>query len=125
MISYEKLEKLKNRAVNILLLVSVLSFLLAVFGAYRPELIMSNSMYPLLKKGNIVLAKKFTDTDTVISGDIYTYKNPDDLITITHRCISKEDVNGETVYVFKGDNNDSEDPVRVRKKWIKYRLVLF
>ncbi len=124
-ISYEKLDKIKNRIINIILLLSVIIFLFAVFGKYRPELIMSNSMYPLLKRGNVVLAQRFSTDDPVTSGEIYTYQNPDDLITITHRCIGSENMDGEEVYVFKGDNNAQADTVRVKKEWIKYRLVKY
>ncbi len=124
-ISLEKLDKAKKTAVNILLIFSVLVLLITIFGKYRPELILSNSMYPVLKRGNIVLAEEFTKDDTVVSGQIYTYQNPDDLLTITHRCIGIEEMDGEEVYVFKGDNNAEADAERVRKNWIKYRLIRF
>ncbi len=116
---------IKRFLVNIILAVSILLLILAVFGTYRPEIVMTGSMKPVLNEGDIILAKKVELEDPIRMGDIYTYKNPDIFGTITHRCIRTENMDGETVYVFKGDNNEVEDPVRVRRNWIRYRLIKY
>ena len=116
---------IKRFLVNIILAVSILLLILAVFGTYRPEIVMTGSMKPVLNEGDIILAKKVEPEDPIRMGEIYTYKNPDIFGTITHRCIRMENMDGETVYVFKGDNNEEEDPVRVRRNWIRYRLIKY
>ena len=121
-IAYKTAEKARKYIINALLIAAVLLFLLACFGKYRPELIMSDSMYPVLKKGNIVLAQRISTEDGIECGKVYTYKTPDKNYTVTHRCIGYEYFDGEIRYIFKGDNNDKNDPVLIRKSWIIYIL---
>ena len=114
-----------NLTVNIVVVVSLIVLLLSIFGSYRPEIILSGSMKPLLNEGDIAIARKVGREEIIRMGDIYTYKNPGVFGTVTHRCIRTEDEGGETVYVFKGDNNEMEDEVRVKRSWIKYKLVRY
>lgn len=116
---------LKSFLINLLLVISILLLVTAVFGTYRPEIVMTGSMKPVLNEGDIVIGKKVAPKESIRMGDIYTYKDPDVFGTITHRCIRCENMDGETVYVFKGDNNDTEDTVRVRRNWIRYRLIKY
>ena len=37
-------------------------------------------------------------------------------------CIAEEDKNGEKYYIFKGDNNDEEDPKPIHRKRIKFKI---
>ena len=55
-------------------------------------------------------------------GGIYTYVGDNGLYTVTHRIIAEEDKNGEKYYIFKGDNNDEEDPKPIHRKRIKFKI---
>lgn len=69
--------------------------------------ITSSSMWPSLKKGDLILIKGISSKEEVKQGDIIVYKNPKGF-TI-HRIIQ---LNEETV-ITKGDaNNTSDEPIR-------------
>ena len=55
-------------------------------------------------------------------GGIYTYVGDNGLYIVTHRIIAEEDKNGEKYYIFKGDNNDEEDPKPIHRKRIKFKI---
>ena len=63
--------------------------------------IASNSMYPKLKKGDVVIIK--LDCDTYKVGDIITFK--DENMYTTHRLKLKDN----NQYITKGDANNTED----------------
>lgn len=83
---------------------------------------MSESMLPVLKKDTIVIGKVVDSDDDICVGDIYTYKNPDNDYTVTHRIIAD---NGDGTFVFKGDNNSKEDRIFVKDEWIKYKIIWY
>lgn len=114
------IEKIKSCLLNALLVCSLLVFFIAMFGKYRPTIIMSDSMYPVLKTGQVKIAEKVSSDDIISIGDVYMYQSPEKDYTITHRCIG---INGAGDYIFKGDNNEHEDKAAVKRSWIRYRLV--
>lgn len=122
-IDKEKAEKIERMAFNILLVAALILFFVTLIGKYKPLFIMSDSMYPSLKKGQVVAARKVDDDEVIKVGNVYTYQNPDYYYTVTHRCIEKIEENNETVYIFKGDNNKDADEVSVKRDWIKYRVL--
>lgn len=98
----------------------------AIFCAFtitgtKPMFIMSGSMEPVIRTGTIVIGKKVDNNSDIRVGDIYTYKNPDKDYTITHRIVSAN----ENGFVFKGDNNQKQDPVLVEPEWIQYKIVWY
>jgi signal peptidase len=73
---------------------------------YPMAAITSGSMWPTLKKGDLVLIKGVTNKEEVKIGDIIVYRNPQGF-TI-HRIVSTN----ETTIITKGDaNNVSDAPV--------------
>lgn len=82
----------------------------------RILIIKSNSMYPKLEKGDIVLIKKYNN---YIKGDIITYSFEDNYL-VTHRIIEK---NNEG-FITKGDNNNSEDNELIKLENIKGKVIL-
>jgi len=74
--------------------------------------ISSGSMWPALKKGDLVLIKGVDGKEDIEIGDVVVYKNPKGF-TI-HRVVSM----GDTTLVTKGDANNTKDPS------IKYEDVI-
>lgn len=76
----------------------------------------SNSMYPVLKKGDIILIKRYNNYK---NGDIITYAEDSNYL-VTHRIIEKNNNSFKT----KGDNNDSEDDKTIKLKNIKGKVII-
>lgn len=80
-----------------------------VFG-YSPFTLQSNSMYPILKKGDLIISKKYDGKEIKVN-DIISFKarlNSEDYIN-THRVVDVTLDEGVYLYKTKGDNNDEED----------------
>ena len=74
--------------------------------------VVSESMIPDYKIGDIVVVKK-VNSDTLKIGDDVTYLGRESNLnglTITHRIISLREENGEYYFVTKGTANEIEDP---------------
>ena len=78
---------------------------------------MSNSMSPVIEKGNKIIIKKQNEYEI---GDIITYINNDGNL-ITHRIIKKY----EDGFITKGDNNNTEDKEKVRKNQVLGKIIHF
>ncbi|MFW6174191.1 MAG: signal peptidase I [Chloroflexota bacterium] len=90
------------------------------FFGYQPMVVMSGSMAPTLKAGDIAVMRP-VDPMTLELGDVITYQSRGR--TITHRII-RADVNSDAVaYVLRGDANESADPVRVTPEKIQGEVV--
>ena len=82
-----------------------------IFG-YHTYVIASNSMYPVLKYGDVVLVKE-TGYDTIKKGDIITYYGKEGEVKnkiITHEVIDILTENNTTVLKTKGRANTGVDP---------------
>lgn len=84
----------------------------AILG-YRTYTVASNSMYPVLKYGDVILVKEILFEDIKI-GDIITYMGTTgefkDKI-ITHEVVDIEDKDGEVTLKMKGRANTGYDPL--------------
>lgn len=95
-----------------------------IFG-YRPFFIMSESMEPTIMTHQFVVAVPVQPEDVEV-GDIVTYdlySNVTDKIkqTIIHRVVT---INEDGTFIFKGDNNQSEDkPVAASR--IGYKIIWY
>ena len=83
-------------------------FMLGLFN-YQPIAIMSNSMNPTFRKGDIVIYKK---TKNILPGDIIVFKYENQIIV--HRVISINEY-----YITKGDANNTVDYIKIKKEDIK------
>ena len=83
-------------------------FMLALFS-YQPLAILSNSMNPTFKRGDVIIFKK---DDNVAVGDIIVFQYQDQIIA--HRVVGINEY-----YVTKGDANNSVDYIKVKKEDIK------
>lgn len=76
------------------------------FFGWKPFIVLSGSMETQIMTGDVVVVKEI-DTSTLKEGNIIAFK--DDEVVITHRIERIEVVDGETRYITKGDNNNTED----------------
>ena len=104
---------------GVILVIAVSAYLFCTFGPYRPMIVMSRSMEPSIKRGDILIGEKVTKETCLDVGDVCTYIPMDAGYTVTHRIIA---INGDT-YVFKGDNNEKEDEEIVSRDRIKYHII--
>lgn len=126
---YEKkilrIHKKKNRKSNTLSYIPYLCFfvifalfLTGVFS-YKPVAIVSNSMYPKIKRGDVVISEqiKKSDLKNIQLYDIIEYKLDNSIIV--HRVVAIDfDKKGNYVYITKGDNNKNKDPKKVTEDQI-------
>ena len=77
---------------------------------YRSMSIGSQSMYPNISKGDIVVIEQY-DTDeeirSIIKGEVLVFKH--DGIIIVHRVTNVREKDGRIIFNTKGDNNNAED----------------
>ena len=83
-------------------------FMLGLFN-YQPIAILSNSMNPTFKRGDVVIYKK---EENILPGDIIVFQYQNQIIV--HRAISINEY-----FVTKGDANNSIDYIKVKKEDIK------
>lgn len=77
-----------------------------VFG-YKPMIVMSGSMETSIYTGDLIFTK-VVEPETLKVGDIIAFREEDNYVT-THRIIKIREVNGETYFETKGDNNNTAD----------------
>lgn len=71
--------------------------------------ILTQSMYPTIKAGDIVITYS-NDDDRYNVGDVITFiSDKNGGITVTHRVVEVFSVNGSYSYKTKGDNNNASD----------------
>ncbi len=83
----------------------------------------TNSMDPIIDKGANSIEIKPLDKEDVHIGDIVSYRATFTEGVVIHRVVDiKEDEKG-LYYIMKGDNNENEDPEKVRFEQIKGVVV--
>lgn len=83
------------------------------FFGYQPAFVPSHSMEPLINQGDLVLVGP-VNADSVQVGDVVLYTLPNHQ-RVLHRVIEiHSGANGDREYIFKGDNNNTEDILPVR-----------
>jgi len=79
------------------------------FLGMKPFIVMTGSMEPNLKIGDMVIIKKISSQNEIQVGDIITYSLENGKDTVTHRVINIVKEDGNIFYQTKGDNNNSPD----------------
>lgn len=90
------------------------------FLGIKTYVIISGSMQPELKIGDIVVVKKITQEDLKI-GDIISFRHGQSVITHRISRIIEED--GERKYITKGDFNNAEDSESVTYNNIEGKVI--
>ena len=108
----------------------VIIIIMGLMIAQHMNVVVSESMEPVLFRGDIVVVEKANflginefDPNDVQVGDIVVYQatwfpNP-----VIHRVINETQINGSKYFVIKGDNNPVEDPELVSPSQITDRVV--
>lgn len=76
------------------------------FFGWKPFIVLSGSMESEIYVGDVVVVKEI-DTKDLKQGDIIAFKSDD--IVVTHRIKEIIEENGQSKYITKGDNNNTED----------------
>ncbi len=108
----------------------IIILIIVLIAAQHLNVVVSGSMEPAFYRGDIVLVEKadflgiheFNPNDVKV-GDVVVYDAAWYDQPVIHRVINIVDINGTTMYVIKGDNNDSPDPYYVKASQIKERVV--
>lgn len=108
----------------------VIILIIVLVAAQHLNVVVSGSMEPAFYRGDIVLVEKADflgihefNPDDVQVGDVVVYDAAWFDQPVIHRIIGTADINGSTMYVIKGDNNNSPDPYYVSKDQIKEKVV--
>ena len=127
MYTIDKIEKKKKRAITLIKIFNIfniLIFLIIVpiliynitliikyiqnpnetpdFFGFKTYEIVSRSMEDTINKNDIIVVKK-VDKNEINENDIISFDNGNEIIT--HRIVEIENINGQTLYTTKGDNN--------------------
>jgi len=94
-------------------------FAVGVFPVF-PSVVLSGSMEPGIKKGDIVLVKKLPG-DRAVVGDVILFHR--DAINITHRVIDVKKGEKDNVYRTRGDANSGPDPEPVSPGQVVGKVV--
>ena len=97
-----------------------LCFGLGVFPI-KPLVIASNSMYPKIHRGDIVLIKNIKPED-LKEGDVIRYRLENYYVVHRIKEIDKDN-NGKYVFVTKGDNNNDVDLLPVKESQFEGIIV--
>lgn len=79
------------------------------FLGYAPMIVLTDSMYPSIQKGDLIIVKE-TDAERLQEGDVISFFDPDSTTNsvVTHRIVRVDYANGLS-FVTKGDANNAED----------------
>ncbi len=114
---------IKGWIVMIASIILIVSFGIGLFP-YKPLVIATNSMYPNIRKGDIVIIVE-KDLDSIKVGDIIRYQMEN--YYVVHRVKEIQETESETrQFITKGDNNNTVDLYPVSdyqvKGVIKYKI---
>lgn len=83
-------------------------------GGVLPLIVLTDSMYPDIKSGDIIICQQ-TEADSIQVGDDISFFDPvgNGTSIVTHRVIEIVEENGQIFFRTKGTNNNTEDKVLV------------
>lgn len=132
MYTIDKIEKKKKRVITSVKIFNILIFLIIVpiliynitliikyiqnpnetpdFFGFKTYEIVSRSMEETINKNDIIVVKK-VDKNEINKNDIISFDNGNEIIT--HRIVGIENINGQTLYTTKGDNNRFVDDEKI------------
>lgn len=99
--------------------VMIIWFFVGVFPVY-PSVIVTGSMMPMIKPGDIVIVKKIKSEEVKFK-DVVQYKQEN--IYIFHRIIDIVEENSAVKYKAKGDNNSAPDSELILPEAIKGKVI--
>ena len=82
-------------------------------GGVSPLIVLTDSMYPKIKSGDLIFCKK-TEAEKVEVGDVISFFDPSGgSSVVTHRVIDVDTIDGVYYFQTQGDNNNIPD-----RKWV-------
>ncbi|MBQ7670605.1 MAG: signal peptidase I [Clostridia bacterium] len=127
----KKGRKVANIIINVILVIAIIIAAISTYisfvstsGNGVPSIfglqllsIQTESMYPTLEPGDLVIDKSIDDTSTLRVNDIITYWTVIDgeRVLNTHRITNIYDGGSYLIFETKGDNNTSADPLTVHE----------
>lgn len=93
------------------------------FGGIMPLIVLTDSMFPDIESGDLIICKTI-DAKDVVKGDVISFYDPagNGTAVVTHTVIDIIDEDGKISFKTKGINNNTEDryPVSEDKLIAKY-----
>lgn len=142
MYTIDKIERKKKRTITLIKIFNVVILLIIVpiliynitiiikyiqnpketpdFLGFKTYEIVSRSMEDTINKNDIIVVKK-VDKNEINENDIISFDNGNEIIT--HRIVDIENINGQTLYTTKGDNNRFVDDEKISFKQIEGKYV--
>lgn len=103
----------------VIVILNIVTLLLINYYSLYITISLSNSMYPTIKKGNILIVKGRVNFNRIKLNDIVVYKVLNIQYPIMHRVIKVLDDR----VITKGDNNQKEDDFIVNEENIIGKLI--
>lgn len=123
----KNMKKIFNFIVGIILVI-IFSFGILVIFSFLPITgnikilsVLSGSMEPQIHTGSLIFIKPEAEYNI---GDVVTRITEEKNVTITHRIIEKEIVDGKTMFTTKGDANNVADNEKVPQEKIVGKVFL-
>ena len=142
MYTIDKIERKKKRTITLIKIFNVVILLIIVpiliynitliikyiqnpketpdFLGFKTYEIVSRSMEDTINKNDIIVVKK-VDKNEINENDIISFDNGNEIIT--HRIVDIENINGQTLYTTKGDNNRFADDEKISFEQIEGKYV--
>ena len=106
---------------TILIIIGVLAivgFVIPSLLGYKPRVVKSGSMEPVIKTGAIAYNDTHAKVEDVKVGDIIVFQIEDSYVT--HRVVS---VNDDNTFTTKGDANKTEDIAPIQFDWFRGKMA--
>ena len=142
MYTIDKIERKKKRTITLIKIFNIVILLIIVpiliynitliikyiqnpnetpdFLGFKTYEIVSRSMKDTINKNDIIVVKKVGKYE-INENDIISFKNGNEIIT--HRIVQIENINGQTLYTTKGDNNRFKDDEKISFEQIEGKYV--
>ena len=105
------------------IMIYITILIIGIMVAHQLNVVSSDSMEPVLYKGDIVLIDY--NPSSIEVGDIIVYKATwFENKPVIHRIIAKQSSNDDIFYTIKGDNNDIQDPYQISRNQIISKVVV-
>ena len=79
-----------------------------------PLIVLTDSMYPVIESGDLIICHT-AEPEEIGQGDVIAFFDPagNGSTIVTHRVMEVTELNGQTAWRTKGDNNNTEDRLLV------------
>lgn len=111
---------MKNRFTFIFLIIAISVILILVHSKISFFKVATSSMEPEIKKGSIIITAEKQKYEV---GDVASYKEGKNSTVVTHRIIKILKNEDTYFFIFKGDNNENQDPHPISEKEIIGKVV--